>query len=216
MPEMVKVEKALVQSQLWRAMAAKIVLPWLIKNHILSGQVLEIGAGSGATAAQLLAVNEAITVTATDFDQTMVAVMERRLAAFGSRVNVRQADATELPFEDDSFDVVISCIMLHHVGDWRGALSECARVLQPGGLLIGCDLIDTLPLRLLHRIERAQITPANLGGIDEQLRQLKLVGVETRRSLGGLFGHFTARKAMDAVDASDMVDSVRRMSERSG
>jgi ubiquinone/menaquinone biosynthesis C-methylase UbiE len=204
MPEMVMVEKALVQSQMWRAMVAKIVLPWLVKNHALSGQVLEIGAGGGEMAAQLLAVNEAVTVTATDYSKAMVAVMERRLVAFGSRVNVRQVDAMELPFEDDSFDVVISCVMLHHVGDWRKALSECARVLQPGGLLIGCELIDTLPLRLLDRIERAQIIPANLGGIDEHLRHLKLDDVETRHSLGGLVDHFKARKSMVGVDGYDM------------
>ena len=40
---------------------------------------------------------------------------QRRLAPFADRVTTRQADATSLPFNDDSFDFVLSWIMLHHV-----------------------------------------------------------------------------------------------------
>jgi ubiquinone/menaquinone biosynthesis C-methylase UbiE len=46
------------------------------------------------------------------------------------------ADTTQLPFEDDSFDLVLSFMVIHHVGDWRRALDEVGRVLKPEGLYI--------------------------------------------------------------------------------
>lgn len=46
------------------------------------------------------------------------------------------ADATRLPLADRSFDIVTINSLLEHVPDWRGALSEGARVLAPGGALV--------------------------------------------------------------------------------
>jgi tRNA A58 N-methylase Trm61 len=57
----------------------------------MNGDVLEIGAGSGAMAAELLARYDQPTLTVTDFDQEMVDAASARLAAFGDRVTVRQA-----------------------------------------------------------------------------------------------------------------------------
>jgi ubiquinone/menaquinone biosynthesis C-methylase UbiE len=47
-------------------------------------------------------------------------------------VTVAQADLTDLPFEDGRFDVVASYLMLLHVIQWRQALAEAFRVLNPG------------------------------------------------------------------------------------
>jgi SAM-dependent methyltransferase len=43
---------------------------------------------------------------------------------------------------DDRFDVVLSFAMLHHVGDWRGAVAEAVRVLRPGGHFVGWCALD--------------------------------------------------------------------------
>jgi ubiquinone/menaquinone biosynthesis C-methylase UbiE len=56
-------------------------------------------------------------MTNADLDQEMVDAASARLAEFGDRVTVRQADATALPFPDGSFDAVLSWIMLHHTTD---------------------------------------------------------------------------------------------------
>ena len=45
--------------------------------------------------------------------------------------------------------------MLHHVIDWRDALVEVARVLRPGGTLVGYDLTDRRTARIVHLVDRS-------------------------------------------------------------
>src|SRR5438105_2616732 len=117
-------EKAMCQSPPWRWFTRRIVLPWALQGIRPDGEVLEIGGGSGAMASELLAAHRGLRMTVTDFDDDMLARARPRLERFGDRVVVRQADATALPFDDESFDAVVSFIMLHHVGHWEAALAE--------------------------------------------------------------------------------------------
>ena len=141
MPEMSKFAQLMCRSAPWRVFAGRVVLPWALQGQELRGDVLEIGCGSGAMAAEALRTYPDVRLTATDFDQSMVEVARTRLSGFGARAEVRQADATALPFPDESFDVVLSFIMLHHVLRWEQAFVEVTRVLRPGGRFIGYDLL---------------------------------------------------------------------------
>jgi ubiquinone/menaquinone biosynthesis C-methylase UbiE len=138
------------------------------------GSALEVGSGSGAMAAALLDREPNLTLTATDYDPAMVRQLERRLARYGDRLTVAKADATQLPFTDDTFDVSLSFLMLHHVGDWEAALYELVRVVRPGGRVIGCDLIQS---RLLDWSERT------FGSGDE-----RLIALEDFRQIAGEIG----------------------------
>jgi ubiquinone/menaquinone biosynthesis C-methylase UbiE len=138
----------------WRLFAGRIVLPWALQGFELRGEVLEIGCGSGAMAAEVLHGFPNVRLTATDYDESMVQVAERRLSEFGPRAIVRQADATALPFPNASFDAVVSFIMLHHVLKWEQAFAEAARVLRPGGRLVGYDLLGDGAGRFLFGHER--------------------------------------------------------------
>ena len=100
MPTMSRFEGAVCRSRPWRVLAREVVLPWSLQGFDPVGDVLEIGAGSGAVAAELLARSPDVTMTVTDVDEAMVEVAAARLAGFGERVAVRQADATALPFSD--------------------------------------------------------------------------------------------------------------------
>ena len=155
MPVMSKVERAFCRSAPWRSFTGRIVLPWVLGDAQLRGEVLEIGSGAGANAQVLLERHPDIQLTATDLDPVMVASARRRLASHGHRVTVTEADTTALPFEDDRFDAVVSLLMLHHVIDWRDALTEVARVLRPGGTLVGYDLTDRLTARAVHLADRS-------------------------------------------------------------
>lgn len=155
MPAMSRVERALCQSAPWRFFAARVVLPWALQRARPERRVLEIGGGSGAMAAALLQQYPQVSLTVTDVDPAMVDTARRRLTAFGPRAEVRQADATALPFDDGSFETVVTFIMLHHVGAWEQALREASRVLAPGGTLVGYDLLATPPMRVLHHLEGA-------------------------------------------------------------
>jgi ubiquinone/menaquinone biosynthesis C-methylase UbiE len=94
-------------------------------------RVLEIGCGAGIDSAEF-ARNGAI-VTSTDFTERSVQAAKELLAEANLPVNVVQADATNLQFEDNSFDCVYSFGVLHHIPDVEKALAEIKRVLKPGG-----------------------------------------------------------------------------------
>jgi ubiquinone/menaquinone biosynthesis C-methylase UbiE len=141
MPEMSAFEQGFCRSAPWRWFARRFVLPWALQGEHLTGDVLEFGSGSGAMAAELLRRFPDVRLTATDYDDSMVEAARDALNEFGDRVDVRQADASQLPFPDESFDAVVSFIMLHHVIGWEKAVAEAVRVLRPGGRLIGFDLL---------------------------------------------------------------------------
>ena len=131
MPEMSRFAQVMCRSAPWRLFAGRVVLPWALQGKELHGDVLEIGCGSGAMAAEILRRFPDVRLTATDYDQSMVDVAAERLAPFGPRAEVRQADATSLPFDDASFDAALSFIMLHHVVDWERRLSSSSGCCGP-------------------------------------------------------------------------------------
>lgn len=139
--EMHGLEKTVLKSAVWRLLATKLVLPWVLSVGVRPAtDVLEIGTGAGFNAEALLKRFDHWRLVATDFDPEMVELSQRRLSRFGSSVSVQTADATSLPFGDNSFDLVISVIVWHHVGDWRKATREAARVLRPSGNLLIADI----------------------------------------------------------------------------
>jgi SAM-dependent methyltransferase len=91
------------------------------------GRVLDAGCGNGRIAA-LLATREVVCV-----DQSAAAVAAAR--ALG--LEAVQADIQALPFEDATFDVVMSNWTLYHLPDLDAGLSEIARVLRPGCRFVG-------------------------------------------------------------------------------
>ena len=201
MPAMSRFEAAWCRSAPWRVLARRVVLPWALQGHRPSGHVLEIGAGSGAMAAELLATCPEITMTVTDVDQAMVAAAAVRLRPFGERATVRVADATSLPFPDGSFDGVVSWIMLHHTLEWEKALAEAARVVRPGGEVVGYDLLSSAPLRLLHQAERARFRMIRFHELRDAVSALPVEQAVLTPSLAGLAVRFLLR-TQTAADAT--------------
>ncbi len=96
-----------------------------------TGTVLEIGAGTGANLGHYPPTVTLLTVT--EPDVFMLKRLERRAAAEAPSTMVLRAPAEDLPFEDDSFDVVVSTLVLCGVDDQPRAVREIGRVLRPGG-----------------------------------------------------------------------------------
>lgn len=185
------VEAAFCRSAPWRSFARRTVLPWALQEP-LSGRVLEIGAGSGAMAAGVVALCPDATLTVTDVDPAMVSAARARL---GPRAVVERADVTALPYDDGSFDVVTSYLMLHHVVGWRAALEEAARVLRPGGHFVGYDAADTLPARVVHRADRSPFALLTPMGLRLGLTRAGFSEVAVVPALGGLVMRFHATLA---------------------
>lgn len=98
-------------------------------------RILEIAAGTWVGTRRLSAALEARTsIIATDLNQPMI----DHAAALGTvgPVQWRQADATKLPFADNSFDVVVCQFGVMFFPDKSAAFSEAQRVLKPGGTLL--------------------------------------------------------------------------------
>ena len=194
MAEMSKRAQSLCRSAPWRGFARRVVLPWALQGVELHGDVLEIGCGSGAMAAEMLHRFPSIRLTATDYDEAMVEAARVRLAAFGDRASVRRADATALPFGDATFDVVATFIMLHHVIAWESALAEIARVLRPGGTLVGYDVVGDGVGRIVNGREHGT-RRMRMGELRDELDRLAYADVRLRRGAAGLTVRFRSRRA---------------------
>lgn len=99
-----------------------------------SGRVLEIGGGTGANLALYGSGIETLTVT--EPDPTMLKRLERHAGERAPGTTVLRASAEDLPFEDASFDTVVSTLVLCGVADQQRSLAQLARVLRPGGALL--------------------------------------------------------------------------------
>jgi ubiquinone/menaquinone biosynthesis C-methylase UbiE len=99
-----------------------------------SGDVLEIGGGTGANLSRYGLDVHSLTVT--EPEQPMLRRLERHAQEQRPDARVLQAAAEDLPFEDGSFDTAVSTLVLCTVDDQPRALRELRRVLRPGGRLL--------------------------------------------------------------------------------
>ena len=122
-------------------------------------RALEIGAGTGYFTLNLLRAGVVGEAVATDISPGMLSRLERSAAELGLAVETAACEASELPFEDDSFDLVFGHAVLHHLPDLPRAFREFARVLRPGGVVAFCgepshygDRLASWPKRGAHAV----------------------------------------------------------------
>jgi len=117
-----------------------------------SGAVLEIGAGTGLNLARYPDVLGRLVLC--EPDPHMARRLERRVAQLTRRAEVVRAAAETLPFEDGTFDTVVSTLMLCTVTDPQATLNEIRRVLRPRGSLLFLEHVRSDERRLARWQDR--------------------------------------------------------------
>lgn len=102
---------------------------------VAAGQrVVDVGCGPGALTTELVVRVGAAAVAAVDPSESFVAAAQERHPT----VEVHQAAAEQLPFEDDSFDAAVAQLVVHFMADPIAGLREMARVTRPDGVVAAC------------------------------------------------------------------------------
>lgn len=118
---------SLGQARLWRTQVVRAV------GAVRGESVLDLAAGTGTSSEPFADLGA--DVVAGDISDGMLAEGRRRRPD----IDFRHADAMDLPFDDDTFDVVTISFGLRNVHDTMRALGEMLRVTKPGGRIVVCE-----------------------------------------------------------------------------
>ena len=153
--------------------------------------VLEPGVGTGRIALPL--VGRGYQVTGLDISEEMLGVCVAQGQSLGTSLSLRcvRADATRLPFSPSAFDLCVAVHLFYFIPDWRGAVREMLRALQPVGALV-----------LLHTGSGVEVPRLN-----ERYQELAL-------ELGYVFPTYGVRSTREVVDyAASLGCAVERAEE---
>lgn len=122
------------------------IIKWL--GDIKDKKVLELGCGLGE--ASVYFAKKGAKVTATDLSAGMLEVAEKVAERHHTCINTVKCSADELPFEDNSYDMIYAANILHHV-DLEAVLKESCRVLKKGGVFVSWDPLAHNPVINIYR-----------------------------------------------------------------
>ena len=128
------------------------IIPLVCRELEAAKVLLDVGCGEGQLARAAKLQNPSVRVVGVDPTPRQIEVAEER----GGGVEYRVAPADALPFEDESFDAVLACLVFEHIDNLEGAIAEVARVLKPGGTF-------------LFLLNHPLLQTPNSGWIDDQI-----------------------------------------------
>jgi len=226
-------EKFFSSYDAWRYEQEGHILGCLDRIDWSDRQVVGIGLGGGAEAEQRIGPGarwSGLDLTPESVDRVRTRLSIRSLPYEG----LRQGSALKIPWPDDSFDLVFSHGVLHHIPDIRGAQAEIHRVLRPGGTLVAMvyarrSLNYQVSIRLVRRAVLAVAYPMRsspvvprTGMLREHLVNAERVGLRhylamdtfTHRNTDGPLNPFARVYSPREVERDfplfDLVDSYQR------
>jgi len=109
----------------------------LVVQRLKSGKILEIGPGPGYLSIEIAKIGH-YQITGLDISETMIEIAKRNAQEAGVEVEFRLGNAGNMPFQDNTFDFVVSSGSLHHWKEPVNVFNEVHRVLKANGeALIG-------------------------------------------------------------------------------
>ncbi len=121
---------------------ASIVL-WLQENHstFKPRRILDLGCAVGHSTVPYVEAYPNAEIHAVDVAAPMLRYAHARAEALGKTIHFSQQNAEAMDFEDDSFDLIVSHILLHETSDKaiRNIMRECNRVLKKGGMMVHAE-----------------------------------------------------------------------------
>lgn len=121
----------------------------MVSGYNLGDNVLELGAGPGATTEELR--RRSARVTSLEYHHKFAARLGTRFR--NTNVGVLRGDAAALPFPNETFSSVIAVLVLHHLKSQEHqdkAFAEVHRVLRPGGVFLAIEIGDGWLQRFGH------------------------------------------------------------------
>jgi len=112
----------------------------MLESGISGGSILEIGPGPGYVGLELLKKLPGATLTGCEISPAMIKIAEKNAALYDVDAKYMQGNAISMPFEDSSFDAVISNGSLHEWEEPERVFNEIYRVLRHGGRYCITDL----------------------------------------------------------------------------
>jgi SAM-dependent methyltransferase len=170
----------------WRQILRDLILPFALAGSRLGDDVLEIGPGPGVTTDLLR--HDVARLTAVELDDQLAAALAVRLA--GTNVDVVNADAAAMPFDDGHFTGAVSVTMLHHVptAELQDRLfAEVARVLRHGGQFVASDSVASADLAALHHDDT--YNPVDPDTVAQRLSAAGFSDVDVRANAFGWVAH---------------------------
>lgn len=140
MAEMNRLEKFMVNNFIsdWinKKWGVKSLLEWVKVREAFS--ILELGCGKGTTTFCITQKFPEASIIALDYDAKQIGLARKSYHL--PNVNFVVGDAEELIYDNNSFDLVIGILALHHMPNWRNAIAEIYRVLKPKGYFVLKDM----------------------------------------------------------------------------
>lgn len=113
----------------------RILDSYLERVNLEDSSVLEVGCGTGRFLPFM--AEKGCNITGIDISEEMLKVARRRVdQSEHKKITLLQNDADEIPFRDNSFDIIYSILVINLIPDFKTAFREINRVIKPGGLFI--------------------------------------------------------------------------------
>jgi ubiquinone/menaquinone biosynthesis C-methylase UbiE len=169
------------------------------------GEIPEVARGPGYLSIAL-AKTGPYTVTGLDISKTFVEIARKNAAEAGARVDFRHGNASAMPFDGDSFDLVVCCAAFKNFSEPVLALQEMRRVLRPGGRALIVDLRRDVSKQAVND----EVAGMGLGAVSAAFTRFALrYGLTRRAYTKKQFEDLVSRAGFRSVDIRETPTSLQ-------